>query len=188
MTQATPSSKGERTFSNPAIKDVVTFVQTSDESGGELTHLEITLGPGGGNGLHRHLSFSEEFKVLEGKLGVQVGKQSIQLAEGESEVASLGTNHRFFNESAKPVRFYVFLRPGHSGFEKGLQAAYGLARDGKVSSKGIPKNPLHLALIAEMTDTKPAGPMSILNPVLHRLAQTARRKHVDQELAKYWAG
>jgi hypothetical protein len=40
------------------------------------------------------------------------------------------------------VRFYVFLRPGHSGFEKGLQAAYGLARD----------------------------------------------KHVDQELAKYWAG
>jgi mannose-6-phosphate isomerase-like protein (cupin superfamily) len=186
MTTAT-SHAPERMFSNPLIKDVVTFVETSDETGGKYTHVGVMLAPGGGNQLHRHLTFDEEFRVVQGMLGVQVDRRFLRLAKGETAVAELGSKHRFFNPTSDPVRFDVYLRPGNPGFEKGLRVAYGLARDGKTNGKGIPKNPLHLALIADLTDTRVAGSMAILNPVLALLAAVARRRGVDKDVAGYWS-
>ena len=53
----------KRTIVNPIIKDTVTFLQTSQESGGKITEGEITLMPGGGNPLHYHKTYSETFKM-----------------------------------------------------------------------------------------------------------------------------
>ena len=80
--------------------------------------------------------------------------------------------------------FRVELRPGHRGFERSLQIAYGLAEDGKVRKDGTPRNLLHLALLVEESDSRIAGPLRLLQPVFGVLAAVARRRGVDRELAR----
>jgi quercetin dioxygenase-like cupin family protein len=62
----------ERTIVNPVFKDVCPFLQTSAETNGRLSELEVTLGPGGGNPLHRHTGFTETFTAIEGNLGLSL--------------------------------------------------------------------------------------------------------------------
>lgn len=72
--------------------------------------------------------------------------------------------HPFYNPSPEPVRFRTEIAPGHRGFAQGLILGCGLAGEGRVSSKGIPTSIWHLALIADMTDSRLAGPLRVLNP------------------------
>lgn len=117
-----------RTIENPAIKDILRFVRTAEETGGEVTELDIQMGPRGGNPLHSHGSYAERFEVIEGTLGLQVGRTKMTLGEGENVLAEAGVPHRFFNPTDEPTRFRVELRAGHTGFEQSLRILYGLAR------------------------------------------------------------
>ena len=69
----------KRTIVNPVIKDVATFLQTARESNAKVSELEITLMPGGGNRLHYHKTYSETFVILEGELGVRLGKSETKI-------------------------------------------------------------------------------------------------------------
>ena len=53
----------KRTIENPVIKDTITFLQTSKESGGKITDLVLTLMPKGGNILHYH-PYAEKFTAI----------------------------------------------------------------------------------------------------------------------------
>jgi quercetin dioxygenase-like cupin family protein len=55
---------------NPVIGDEVTFVHTARETGGEHTVARVVLKPGGGNPLHYHLTYAEEFEVVDGCLTI----------------------------------------------------------------------------------------------------------------------
>jgi len=59
----------KRVFSNPHVKDKITFIKTSKETAGEYTMIEVELAAGGGTPLHAHTSFDEQFipvaKVLK---------------------------------------------------------------------------------------------------------------------------
>ena len=74
---------GKRRYYHPGQKDYATFLQTSEETGGERTLIEIELAPGGGNQPHYHLTYDEHFEVPEGALEVQLGKASRTLRPGE---------------------------------------------------------------------------------------------------------
>jgi len=48
---------GKRRYYHPGQKDYATFLETSKETGGERTLIEIELAPGGGNVPHYHLTY-----------------------------------------------------------------------------------------------------------------------------------
>lgn len=58
----------KKTVVNPIFKDTCTFLQTSAEANGAFSEMEVTLGPNGGNPLHRHAGFAETFLPIEGNL------------------------------------------------------------------------------------------------------------------------
>jgi quercetin dioxygenase-like cupin family protein len=173
-----------RRIYNPVQKDAATFLETTEESGGKRTLIQVELAPGGGNAKHRHLEFAEHFEVLEGALTVHLDGIDHQLAQGDTAVAAAGRLHCFKNAADTTTVFRVELRPGHRGFERSLQIAYGLAEDGRVRTDGTPKNLLHLALLVEESGTRIAGPLRILEPAFGMLAALARRRGVDRDLAR----
>src|SRR5437868_11663859 len=138
----------DRFIYNPVQKDTVNFLQTVAETNGHYTLIEVDLAAGGGVGLHYHKSYDETFECMEGELTVRLGKEIHKLRNGSKSVtAEPPVLHRFFNSSEKPCRFRVKISPGARGLEESLQIAYGLARDGRTNSKGLPKKYSHLALL-----------------------------------------
>lgn len=175
-----------RSIYHPIQRDRATFLKTSVETGGEYSLLEIELEPGGGNDLHRHTSYSERFTVLDGTLGVELDGQVSVLQPGGSVLVPIGGKHRFFSVADAPARFQVEMRPGHTGFEQTLRIGYGLAADGECNAKGLPTNPLHLALLLELSDMAMVGPAALLAPLFRLLATIARRRGVlDELVARY---
>lgn len=179
------TTKTARTIENPLIKDRVTFVETAAETNGKFTLVEVELAPDGGNDLHYHKTYDETFTVLEGVLGVQLGRQTMHLAKGESFTVPKGELHRFFNPSSTDAVFFsVLLQPGSPGFETTLQVAYGLARDGRTTRKGIPKSLYHMALIIQWSDTNLPGFFSRIEPAMRWLARRAAKKGIDKALIR----
>ncbi len=172
----------KRRYYHPIQKDYATFLETSEETGGERTLIEVELAPGGGNTPHYHLTYDEHFEVLDGTLEVQLGKAARVLSPGEKAIAYKTVLHRFHNPTSEPARFLVELRPGHSGFEKALKVAYGLAGDGRAAANGAPRNPYHLALVFEWGEGRLTGVFSLIEPLFRLLAKRARRKGLDREL------
>ena len=175
-----------RRIYNPIQKDYATFLETSEESGGERTLIEIEVAPGGGTTPHYHLTYAEHFEMISGALQVMVGGETRTLTAGEKAVAPTNTLHNFHNATDEPTTFLIELRPGSSGFEKALRVAYGLASDGLSNSKGLPKNLLHTALLFEWGEGRLPGLFGVLEPAFRLLAKRARRKGIDRELeARY---
>ena len=176
----------DRRYYHPVQKDYTTFLETSEETGGDHTLLEIELAPGGGNTPHYHKTYDEHFEVVEGTLEVLVGKETRVLRPGQKAVAPRNTLHRFRNPGEERARFLVELRPGSAGFEKAIKAGYGLARDGRVRADGTPKNLYHLAALLEWSEIRLPGVFTVAEPLLRFLAKRARRKGIDRELeARY---
>ena len=173
-----------REIYNPVQRDRVTFLKTADETDGEFTLIDLEVAPGGGNPLHFHATFTERFTVEAGELGARIGKRRLTLRAGEGELVPLRVVHRWFNPSAETVRARVELRPGHSGFEESLRISYGLARDGRINAKGIPKSFLHLAVLAELSDTRVTGLLRWMNPLFGQFARIARSRGVEAELKR----
>lgn len=124
--------------------------------------------------------------MLRGALEVQLGKTTHTLRVGQKAVAQINTLHRWHNPTNEPVVFLVELRPGHSGFEKALTVAYGLAGDGLSNSNGLPKNLYHTALLFEWGEGRLPGLFALAEPLFRLLAERARRKGIDKKLeARY---
>lgn len=181
MQSSIPPS-ASRIITNPILKDEVTFLETSRESNGRHSLVEVFLSPGGGNPLHYHRDFSEEFVCLEGELSVQLDKQFIRLKPGESATIPVHRLHRFFNQSAQPCRFECRITPGFPGFEQFLQIVYGLAHDGQVSGQAMPKNPFALGYVILISGTYMTGAMAVLQPVLTWLGHRAIKRGLGNEL------
>jgi mannose-6-phosphate isomerase-like protein (cupin superfamily) len=176
----------QRRYYHPIQKDYATFLETSEETGGEYSLIEVEVAPGGGNNPHYHKTYDEHFEVLEGALEVMVGKETRTLRPGQKAVAPKNVLHRFRNTTEEPVKFLVELRPGHAGFEKAIKVAYGLASDGHARADGTPRNPYHLAVLLEWSDMRLPGVFTVAEPLFRLLAKRAQRKGVDKELeARY---
>ena len=174
-----------RTVRNPLINDEVTFLRTARETNGEYTFVRVVLAPGGGNELHFHTTYAEEFETIEGELTIECDGQTVQLGPGERVSAPIRSRHLFANRSDRPVTFLALIRPARH-FEETIRIVYGLARDGKVNAAGLPKNPLHLGLIFEIGDTYPASlPLWLQRAIFGPIAALARWRKVDRDFAGY---
>ncbi|WP_375446257.1 cupin domain-containing protein [uncultured Fibrella sp.] len=171
-----------RKITNPVLKDEVVFIETSQESNGRHSLVEVLLSPGGGNPLHYHREFAEEFVCLEGELSVQLDKEIIRLKVGESATVPVHRLHRFFNQSAEPCRFECRITPGFPGFEQFLQIVYGLAHDGQVNRQAMPKNPFALGYVILISGTYMSGLMAALQPALTWLGRQAVKRGIGSTL------
>ncbi|MBD0258840.1 MAG: cupin domain-containing protein [Cytophagales bacterium] len=182
-----PSTQPDRpvhrkVYENPTIGDKAVFLQTSAETGGAYTLLEIELAAGGGNPLHAHRTYTETFIPVEGELEVQLGKERKLLRPGETCTVPLRAVHCFRNPSDKPIRFRVKLVPGNEGFEYSVMIAYGLAKDGLTNREGMPKNLAYAAVLLHFFDPEPTGMLRLMMPFLRWKARQARKRGVEQEL------
>jgi quercetin dioxygenase-like cupin family protein len=98
---------------------------------------------------HVHREQEERFEVVSGTLGLRVEEREMTLSPGQSAVGPPGVPHKWWNPSEdEEVHLLVGLRPGR-GVETWLETLLGLARDGKTTRTGIPKNPLQLAVMLD---------------------------------------
>jgi quercetin dioxygenase-like cupin family protein len=135
------------TIFNPVTGERITFRRTSADTNGEVVLIECTVKPDGFvAAAHVHPSQSERFNVIEGTLGLKVGKKKHVLHRGDVALVQPGTPHRFWNAGDDDVRFVCEVRPALQ-FESLLETMFTLAVDGRTNRKGMP-NPLRLAVIA----------------------------------------
>jgi len=174
------TTAADRSIFNKVVKDRVTFLRRADASG--ATVVQVELAPGGGVPLHFHPDFAEHFTCLHGVLGLEIDGEVLHLQPGKFATAPVRSRHRFFNPTPERVVFRVELTPGHVGFERGLIIGYGLANDDATNARGIPKNPLHMALLFDMSGTRLPGGAAAMTPLLRLLAWIGRRAGIEREL------
>ena len=173
----------ERKIINPVIKDTITFVQTSEESNGRVTELELTLMPNGNNFPHYHKTLTETFKAIEGPLGLKLKGDKIKILQpSETYTVPVNEVHSFFNPGNTEIRFNALLTPGHQGFENSLRILYGLAEDGLTNKRSVPKSLQHIAVIGSISDSHISGFMKILIPLFNFLAKRAKTNGLEKRL------
>jgi quercetin dioxygenase-like cupin family protein len=180
---------GEKTSSrmieNPVIKDRITFIKTAEDTNGDYLLAKLEVAPGGGNVMHYHTTFTEEFKVIDGQLNVSLNGEEKILKVGDSALVPKMAHHRFYNTTDKYATAMLELRPARN-FEKSIRIAYGLARDGKTNEKSLPKSIWHLALLFQLGEGYiPGLPLTIQRGIFGTLAGIAKLLGKDKELEKY---
>lgn len=142
-----------KTYYNPINGEYTKIVESSADTHGQYSLLEVSLMPGGGNPPHYHTRFTEEFIAIEGRLGLLYNSDIFYLEPGESKLIPIGMVHRFFNNGTDPIIFRIVLRDGQPGFENFIKGLFGLVNDGKTTKGMIPKNPLYGAALLHWGDT-----------------------------------
>ncbi|MGV3460998.1 MAG: cupin domain-containing protein [Flavobacterium sp.] len=175
-----------KTYYNPINGEYTKILESSDQTGGEYTHFEVKLVPGGGNPVHFHTKFSEEFIAVKGKLGLLLNGKKIYLRPGDNVLVDPYAKHRFFNDTNEAIVFRVILRKGQQGFERFLKVMFGLANDGMTMTKNqVPKNIYHLAILYHWGDTHLVNPFNgIAAPVFKLLYKRAMKLGIDKKLTE----
>jgi quercetin dioxygenase-like cupin family protein len=139
--------KGDR-LENRVTGEVLLFHRTSRETGGQAVLVETIVRPGGFVAeAHQHPHQTERFEVLEGRLGLRVGREELLTGPGDVATVEPGAPHRFWNAGEDQTRFLCEVRPALE-FESLIETMFTLAAEGKTNRKGMP-NPLRLAVIAK---------------------------------------
>jgi quercetin dioxygenase-like cupin family protein len=137
---------GDR-IENPVTGEVLIFHRTSSDTGGESVLIETIVRPGGFVAeAHVHPHQTERFEVLEGTLGLRVGREELTAGPGDVATVEPGTRHKFWNAGEDDTRFLCEVSPALD-FESLIETMFTLAAEGKTNRKGMP-NPLRLAVIA----------------------------------------
>lgn len=172
-----------RTIINPVSGEKVTFIQTSSETNGLKSVIEIEIQPNGdGPPPHFHKAYTESFKVLDGELSLKTGKEKKKLNKGGEFIVEKMQVHTFRNESTNPTRLEVTLTPGHEGFEKAIAILFGLSEDGLTSKKGIPKKLINLTIINQLSDSHFTGLLSFVSAILSRLTNQKKLSLTQNKL------
>jgi mannose-6-phosphate isomerase-like protein (cupin superfamily) len=95
----------------------VRFMIGSDEAGGGFSLVEHPIAPRAlAAPLHRHANEDEYSYVLEGRMGAQLGDETVEAGPGELVFKPRGQWHSFWNPGDEPARVLEFISPG--GFEQ----------------------------------------------------------------------
>jgi quercetin dioxygenase-like cupin family protein len=87
-----------QTIENPVTGERLTFRQTSRDTGGEYVVVETVLQAGATvAAAHVHPYQTERFEVLDGTVGMKVGRRKVEARAGEVVTVEPGVAHRFYN-------------------------------------------------------------------------------------------
>lgn len=95
----------------------VRFLVGGEVTAGRFALVEHTLPPRGlGAPLHRHANEDECSFVVEGRLGAQLGDETVEAGAGEFVWKPRGQEHTFWNAGDEPCRILEIIAP--AGFEE----------------------------------------------------------------------
>jgi len=122
------------------------FETTED---GAAVRVEMWVEPGGGVPPHVHPSMDERFEVISGQLSFLSGRKWQTAGPGETVVVAAGTRHAYRNSGAEPAHGVCRASPPQS-LEEFLTDAAALAREGKITKRGLPKSPAALVQVLRL--------------------------------------
>ena len=171
--------RGE-TIENPLTGERMTFLKTAADTNGKSFEFEFVAPPGWSVSEHIHPHQQERTEMISGVLSGRVAGEEFRLLPGEVCLVPSGVFHAWRNPSEEEeVRLSVEFSPALK-MESGFETAWALARDGKATKAGLPKNPLQLVVFAnehkdEVLLTRPPIPVQkALFAVLGLLAPVGR--------------
>ena len=173
------AQRGE-TIEDPLTGERMTFLTTTADTNGRSFEFEFVAPPGWFVAEHIHPHQHERTQMVSGDLSGRVAGEEFRLVPGEVRVVPSGVVHAWRNPSEEgEARFSVEFSPALN-MESGFETAWWLARDGKATKAGLPKNPLQLVVFAnehkdEVFLTRPPIPVQkALFAVLGLLAPVGR--------------
>ena len=168
------------TLENPITGERFKFTDTAATTGGKLLAFELGLPPGGAVPVpHVHPIQTERFEVVEGEMCFRVGWRTVVAGPGEVVELEPGVVHAFANAGEEDARVRVEVRPALA-MEQMFEDVAELARAGRMTSRGLPRNPLDLALLARTYDQEAHAPfmtVALQRLLLAPLVFLARRRH-----------
>jgi uncharacterized RmlC-like cupin family protein len=72
--------------------------------------------------IHVHHNDDEAWYVLEGKLCVLVGEETVEASAGAGVLVRRGIKHTYWNPGVEPARYLLFMTPKILGLIEGLHA------------------------------------------------------------------
>lgn len=148
---------------NPVTGERITFVRTSEQTGGALAEMELELSPSAFLAAeHIHLSQEERFQVLEGHILLRCSGEESVSGPGETVAVPPGTAHAWAPHGGG-ARVLLTFTPG-AGIEQFFDEFFRLAREGRVNEKGMPALPItaRLGLAHDMYLPGPPVPLQRL--------------------------
>jgi len=177
----------DRIIENPVTGERATFIETSSESAGARSIIDIEVSPGGGVPTHRHTDHEERIEVLEGEIEVTMEGVAHRAGAGECVLIERGTVHSWRNPSpTRKLRFRGAMTPGNPGFEGCLRLLFGLGRDGELRKSGLPRRFADVALLAHLDPSLLSGALALLAPIMRwTVRRTSTRQRASALLNRY---
>ena len=148
-----------QTLENPVTGERFTFTHTAASTGGELLAFELALRLGGAVPMaHVHPIQTERFEVVHGLMRFRIGRRKVQAGPGDVVDVPPRVAHSFANAGDKEARVRVEVSPALA-MEEMLAEAVAMARAGRMNQRGMPRNPLDLAVIARKYDQEAHAPL-----------------------------
>jgi quercetin dioxygenase-like cupin family protein len=148
-----------QTLENPVTGERFTFTDTAASTGGELLAFELALRPGGAVPIpHVHPIQTERFEVVAGLMRFRLGLRRRLAGPGDVVEVAPGVVHGFANAGDDEARVRVEVRPALA-MEEMLAEVVAMARAGRMTRRGLPRNLRDLALLARAYDREAHAPL-----------------------------
>jgi len=174
-----PRVRPGQTVENPVTGERFTFTATAASSEGRLLAFDFALRPGGAVPMpHVHPEQSERFEVVAGEMRFRVGLRTVVAGPGDVLVVEPGVAHSFANAGEDEARLRVEVRPALA-MEEMFADVIALAGAGRMNTRGMPRSPLDLALLARTYDREAHAPVlgrRLQRVLLAPLVALARRR------------
>jgi quercetin dioxygenase-like cupin family protein len=174
---------------NPVSGERFVWRHTADSTGGEFVEFDLYLTRGAvAAAPHIHPHQTESFRVESGAVELLIGDRRDRVEPGEERSVPPGMVHAWAQTGDADSHLIVRFTPAlHS--EDFFETFCGLARDGKANRKGLPRNPLQLAVVANAyrDEIAPASaPARVLaRPFVALLAGIGRRAGFRSQYPRY---
>jgi len=146
------------TLENPVTGERFTFIETAASTDGERLTFELALRPGGAVPLpHVHPVQTERFEVVAGLMRFRVGFRTVRARAGDVVEIAPGVMHGFANAGEEEARVFVEVRPALA-MEEMFAEVVALAKAGRMTRRGLPRNLFDLAALARRYDQEAHAP------------------------------
>jgi quercetin dioxygenase-like cupin family protein len=123
---------------NPRTGQRMVFLETGEESDGQLLRIDSYNPPAGGpEPEHVHPFQESGAMVLAGSLRFSVDGEERSVKAGESITIPADTPHNFWNDGEEEAHAVQWFRPALK-IDRFFETFFGLAQDGKLNDKGLP--------------------------------------------------
>jgi quercetin dioxygenase-like cupin family protein len=171
------------TLENPVTGERFTFTHTAASTNGELLAFDFALRPGGAVPIpHVHPTQTERFEVTSGRMRFRVGLKTVIAGPGDVVEVAPGVTHSFANAGDDEARLRVEVRPALR-MEQMFADVIALAQAGRMTRRGLPRNPVELAVLARAYDQEAHAPLLSVRVQRLLLAPLVRWARVDRGFA-----